>query len=72
MKKLSLKIDDLRIESFATDAASGEQGTVRGEDATVDGTCIGQATCGICTRQACVPPTEAGYATFVNNMCIRC
>jgi hypothetical protein len=72
MKKLSLKTDDLRIESFATDALDEGRGTVRGADASIDGTCIGQATCGICTRQACLQPSEPGYATYVNNICIRC
>jgi len=72
MKKLSLKIEELRIDSFATDAADGPLGTVQGAQVSIAGTCIGQATCGICTRQACVAPSEPGYATYVNNMCIRC
>lgn len=71
MKKLNLKIDDLRIESFATDAASEERGTVQGAQASA-GTCFGQPTCIVCTRQQCYQPSEPGYATFVNGMCIRC
>ncbi|HEX6039309.1 pinensin family lanthipeptide [Longimicrobium sp.] len=65
MKKLSLKLDDLRIDSFATDAADGERGTVQGAQITAAGTCL-------CTRQGCYAPSEPGYATYVNNICIRC
>jgi hypothetical protein len=72
MKKLSLKIDDLRIESFETDATDGQRGTVNGAQVSVAGTCIGQPTCVVCTRQQCLEPSEPGYGTYVNNMCIRC
>jgi hypothetical protein len=72
MKKLSLKIEELRIDSFATDATDAPEGTVQGAQVSIGGTCIGQATCGICTRQACVPPSEPGYVTYVNNVCVRC
>jgi hypothetical protein len=61
MKKLSLKIEDLRVASFATDAAEGERGTVLGAQVTR-----------FCTRHECVEPSQPGYATFVNNICIRC
>jgi hypothetical protein len=61
MKKLSLRIEDLRIDTFATGTAQGDRGTVQGAQIST-----------FCTRQQCVPPTEAGYATYVNNMCIRC
>ncbi len=71
MKKLSLKIDDLRIESFATHAADEDRGTVQGAQASA-ATCFGQATCVVCTRHQCVPPSEPGYATYVNGVCIRC
>lgn len=63
MSKLSLKADDLRIESFETDAPARGRGTV--DAAAVSVTCF-------CTRQVCAEPTEAGYATYVNNICIRC
>lgn len=65
MKKLSLEIDELRIESFTTDAADGGRGTVQGAELTVGGTCF-------CTRHECVEPSQPGYATYVNNVCIRC
>jgi hypothetical protein len=65
MKKLSLKIEDLRVASFATDAAKGECGTVQGAQLLAGGTCF-------CTRHECVEPSQPGYATYVNNVCIRC
>ena len=61
MKKLSLKMEDLRVTSFSTDAAEGERGTVHGAQISM-----------FCTRHECVEPTQQGYATYVNNMCIRC
>ena len=64
MKKLKLEIDTLRVESFATDAAQGARGTVRGNevagalqpattptiqtDPSYEQTCIFY-TCGGCT-----------------------
>lgn len=71
MKKLSLNIDALRIESFATDAAEDARGTVQGAQDSA-ATCFGQATCVVCTRQECLEPSEPGYATYVNGRCIRC
>jgi hypothetical protein len=65
MNKLSLKIEDLRIDSFTTDAADGEGGTVHGAQITAAGTCL-------CTRQGCYAPSEPGYMTYVNGRCIRC
>ena len=71
MKKLSLNIDELRIDSFVTDLADDGRGTVQGAQISAAGTCIGQNTCR-CTRQECYQPSEPGYATIVNNVCIRC
>ncbi len=65
MKKLNLKIEDLRIDSFMTDAADGEGGTVHGAQITAAETCF-------CTRQNCGEPSQPGYATYVNGRCIRC
>jgi hypothetical protein len=64
MKKLNLKIDDLRIDSFATGLADGERGTVQGAQISAAGSCF-------CTRQGCYEPSEPGYATYVNTVCIR-
>jgi hypothetical protein len=65
MKKLNLKIEDLRIESFSTAAVDGERGTVHGEQISAAGSCF-------CTRHECVAPSQPGYVTYVNNICIRC
>lgn len=46
MRKLALNPEELVVQSFATDAAAGRLGTVRGMDsATVD-----QDTCNTCDR----------------------
>lgn len=66
MKKLNLKIEDLRIDSFQTDAAAEERGTVDAAQLSA------ASNCTICTRQQCYEPSEPGYGTFVNNICIRC
>jgi hypothetical protein len=53
MKKLTLDIDKLRVESFDADAAGRGRGTVRGHDysntcdSIADYTCHGYGTCGI-------------------------
>jgi hypothetical protein len=55
MKKLSLKLDDLRVDTFQTLAEAGERGTVAGHAPTVVGnTCTPSCpyTCGI------IPQTE--------------
>lgn len=65
MKKLSLTLEDLRIESFATGAEHDARGTVHGEQISAAVSCL-------CTRRECYAPSEPGYATFVNNICIRC
>lgn len=48
MRKLALKLDDLRIESFETTSGSAGNGTVFGEQCTcyTDCTCPGCPTCG--------------------------
>ena len=65
MKKLSLKTEDLKVASFVTDVAVGERGTVQGAQFSVGGTCF-------CTRHECVEPSQPGYATIYNGVCIRC
>jgi hypothetical protein len=60
-RKLSLKIEDLTVASFATDVAQDERGTVQGAQISM-----------FCTRHECVEPSQPGYATYVNNVCIRC
>lgn len=65
MKKLTLETEALRIESFATGANAAGRGTVQGEQLSAGGTCF-------CTRHECLQPSEPGYATYVNNICVRC
>lgn len=55
MKKLALKLDDLRVDSFQTSADSAARGTVMGNAPTVMGYTCGYScpnTCGI------VPDTQ--------------
>src|SRR3954466_5307991 len=69
MKKLSLDLDQLTVESFDTSAAARPRGTVRGFDITAStcyeegcwcisdgGTCntdCGQNTCNTCNQATC-------------------
>ena len=60
MKKLSLTLDALRVESFDTGRTEDHRGTVRGYDVTAS--CVApQATCG----GSCMDP-----ATCVDNSCM--
>jgi hypothetical protein len=55
MKKLSLKLDDLRVDTFQTCAEDGGRGTVAGHAPTVVGnTCAPSCpyTCGIIPQTA--------------------
>jgi hypothetical protein len=54
MKKLTLDLDDLKVESFET--AGTSQGTVFGYDPVSCPTC-GQATCSTCQGQYTCDPT---------------
>lgn len=71
MKKLSMIADDLRVDSFTTDAPDAGRGTVQGAQLSAAGTCLYQDTCR-CTQRECLNPSEPGYATIVNNVCVRC
>lgn len=68
MHKLKLTIEDLQIESFTTATTERQRGTVAAAAATA----LGEATCVVCTRLNCGVPSEPGYATYVNGVCIRC
>ena len=52
MRKITLDVEDLQVESFATDAAEGKQGTVEGREFTVGIQCqtanTGRADCPGC------------------------
>jgi hypothetical protein len=55
MKKLKLDMDDLRVDTFATEAADGKTGTVRGHDFESD-TIQTQCTCvNTCQGYGCTP-----------------
>jgi hypothetical protein len=59
MKKLSLKLDDLRVDTFQTAGGGAERGTLLGHGATVVGnTCSPSCpyTCGIIPATTDCPP----------------
>jgi hypothetical protein len=70
MKKLTLKLDDLRVDTFQTSTEAGERGTVAGHAPTVIGnTCSPSCpyTCGI------VPDTNnCRFAADTRNDCPVC
>jgi hypothetical protein len=55
MQKLSLRLDDLRVESFATNASSPGQGTVHAHAAGQSD----KATCDSCAGPNCHPSRES-------------
>jgi hypothetical protein len=70
MKKLSLHLDDLLVESFTTTAAVRERGTVRGMDSvTVD-----QDTCATCpaTCASCPATCNASCGGTCGATCATC
>lgn len=67
MKKLTLHLDDLRIESFGTDAAATRGGTVNGAQVL---TRRYEATC---VAWECYAYTEPGFGTYAGpGPCVRC
>jgi hypothetical protein len=66
MRKLRLALDDLAVESFATDAGTGWAGTVHGQELDTMDQCNTQAASD-CTCQN--PCTSDGYATIDVNLC---
>ncbi|HSU15273.1 hypothetical protein [Longimicrobium sp.] len=76
MKKLTLRMDDLRVDSFDTAQAAKAAGTVRGqEDVTfLQATC---RTCDVTCNPSCDDTcyyTCAGYQTYGGNhqYCVIC
>lgn len=45
MKKLALSLDELAVDSFATDAAAADEGTVLGQEATRGPSCDIRTRC---------------------------
>lgn len=73
MRKLSLKLDDLRIESFDTAAAAEEKGTVVAEQCSCGATCMADyGTCAYSCRATCngsCPPGTCYFSCPVENTC---
>jgi hypothetical protein len=72
-QKLRLDLDNLDVESFATDQTADERGTVRGNEAPTDiddcwsfvrtscGSTVWEAGCSFVTAALDCSPTEGGY-----------
>lgn len=79
MRKLSLSLDQLNVDSFETSAKAAEKGTVFGEQCTCDTncTCPGCPTCDhtLCQQDTCegcdgsVMYTDCGGNTFDDPTC---
>lgn len=59
MKKLKLRMEELAVESFVTDAAARLRGTVEGHNTLGGQTCGAERTCG---PQTC-PPMYCSFGT---------
>ncbi|HEX2079815.1 MAG TPA: hypothetical protein VHG08_19015 [Longimicrobium sp.] len=72
MKKLTLKLDDLRVETFTTAEQTGGKGTVQGHYGTTH-TQQGQTCQGSCGANTCDYTCE-GYVTSpdIANPCVWC
>lgn len=69
MQKLSLKLDELLIESFDTSPGSRARGTVRGQDYTLDcSVYTGSICCSDSYCSGCGACTPAG--TYDGNTCL--
>jgi hypothetical protein len=55
MKKIALDLNVLAVESFETDGAAQERGTVMANQGTLNVHCYSQV--GSCARTACCPET---------------
>ncbi len=63
MRKISLNIDDLAVESFTTAASEGKKdGTVRGHDATFLPGCNSDSACASCL-EGCPRDTLTCFAS---------
>jgi hypothetical protein len=61
MSKLTLKVDELAVESFDTDDARGRPGTVKGHDTVETEWCTGYPDC--VSDQGCQTPRRTCYGT---------
>ncbi|HEX6748780.1 MAG TPA: hypothetical protein VF092_15895 [Longimicrobium sp.] len=62
MAKLALKIDTLKVDSFATGDAHGRVGTVRGNDTIESEWCTGYPDCGV-SKPQCQTPNDTCFGT---------
>ena len=62
MGKLTLKIDELQIDSFDTGDEQAERGTVRGNDTIETEWCTGYPDCGV-SKPQCQTPHFTCYGT---------
>ena len=61
MGKLTLKIDDLKVDSFQTGGEHRRSGTVRGHDTVETEWCTGYPEC--VSRQGCQTPRDTCYGS---------
>ena len=70
MSKLTLKLEDLRVQSFETAAGPGLRGTVRGHDDCVGGDSAGCDSVNLCQQSQChtcgivIQPFHGGAAAI--------
>ncbi|HEX8906268.1 MAG TPA: hypothetical protein VF771_15575 [Longimicrobiaceae bacterium] len=62
MAKLTLKIDELHVDSFRTGEADARVGTVRGNDTVETEWCTGYPDCGV-SKPGCQTPRYTCYGT---------
>ncbi|MBB4637878.1 hypothetical protein [Longimicrobium terrae] len=75
MKKLTLQLDDLRIESFSTTGAPRERGTVVGEEQCTCPTacsCPGCPTCDASCNGTCGGTCDASCYGTCGDTCAGC
>ena len=64
MRKLSLKIDDLQVDSFQTGSGQGRKGTVNGFDTVETEWCTGYGHPGChVSKPQCQTPNNTCYGT---------
>ncbi|HET7234551.1 MAG TPA: hypothetical protein VFJ16_31355 [Longimicrobium sp.] len=63
MRKLTLKIDELAVDSFDTEGAGGGRGTVRGRDTVYTEWCTGYPDCGVSYKPRCATPADTCYGS---------
>lgn len=62
MRKLTLQVDALEVDSFDTGDAKG-QGTVRGRDTAYTEWCTGYPDCGVSQKPRCATPFDTCYGS---------